>query len=287
LTIKERWTTGIIALAATVTTVALLSEFRESAVILVPGLLAYWFGLGYLILQALFSREACKDHQIWASIIVSFVAIIITGFVIELSPLNLSAPAFAIILWIETIALIVIARRRLFHKTTTSVRGKALNGNSTPGVTATSRLRSQLSGFSQGLHNGLTDVSGDMKWSAALLATLGIIALSTWWAGTALIEASDPNPKPYTVLALQSDNGQNSDHAVSIFVKNGEGKAMRYRVELHNNGTLTKEWADITLDDGATRNLELPKPLAEGMEMEVLLFRQGESEPYRRVSWNS
>jgi len=116
---------------------------------------------------------------------------------------------------------------------------------------------------------------------------LGILALSTWWAGTALIEASDPNPKPYTVLALQSTKGQNSDHAVSIFVKNDEGKAMRYRVELHNNGTLTKEWADITLDDGATRNLELPKPLAEGIEMEVLLFRQGESEPYRRVSWNS
>jgi hypothetical protein len=112
---------------------------------------------------------------------------------------------------------------------------------------------------------------------------LAALAAAVAWAVAGFAAAVRTAPPPFTTLALETAGpaaGPEAAPPVAVTVHSDEGRPLRFRVEVRRGDETVARWDGVSLTSGETWRAALP-PAGEGYE--VLLFREGDEAPYRRL----
>lgn len=131
---------------------------------------------------------------------------------------------------------------------------------------------------------GTLRVGTGLGFRQVVLLLLGLI-LMTGAAGVSYISAGQPTTPGFTQLWMLPSAGS-ENNAVSLGVKNMEGVALTYRLQLLAGGTTVREWAAIELTPGGEwgTTVQIPSIQLDDAEVEARLFRKaGPGIVYRQV----
>ncbi|MBK9745752.1 MAG: hypothetical protein IPO91_03140 [Chloroflexi bacterium] len=128
-------------------------------------------------------------------------------------------------------------------------------------------------------HYGTTPIT--LKYSRAVLLVLlaGVFGISYWMARIGL--ETYPHTGFTEFWMLRDEN--NAPDGVLLGLTSGEIEPVSYRLETRSDGHLIEAWPDLELAPGETWQTTLTLPETAVDPVIGLLYRVGESEPYRRV----
>lgn len=269
-----------VLLTATVALVAALLGWDGNPVRAAAGLFLAWFAPGYALLFALSPNGRDTSERLPLSVPLSFVLAILTGLVLDITRVGLRAPAYVGMLWLLTAALLALGHYRLRRGARVETRADGFDEQTAPmdGDRGAPPSRATAPAAALGTPRPRGAARDGRPW--AILGIGGVLlAASIAWAASSLVAASDSPRKPFTVLALEEDYTQ-------VVVENREGRPMRYTLSARVGSSVVQRVEDIQLRDGERRTVQLRRvefrPEAPGTE-EVLLFRQGDTRPYRQL----
>lgn len=247
---------ALVGLIATLALLLAVSNVEAPALRAPLGLALACFAPGYAALFALFPREAHHLQQAALSIPLSLALGILLGAGMDLAALPFSGALFAGLSWAITMAGLAIGAWRLERS-------------------------GEASGFFRRAPAGATPARRASRLLTGVLAA-ALVILPAGWAASAVHRAAQVETKPFTVLAVEPDDGTARQIVV---VANHEHDPVAYRLEVRMpDGSVISGWAGV-LTPGQTYRMPLPDRLDPGARgrAEVLLFRDQENEPYRTV----
>ena len=253
------WPDALVLLAAGVAAAATLQQWDPWPLRGPAGLLLVWFAPGFALLRAVGSDDGPGVLRTVLGVPLSCCLTILTGIALDHSPAGLDGTAYVLVLAALTAALLAGgALRRAAGAPVRAARVVALAPAAAGGS------------------------AGGRRLVAGVLGLAGLVC-AVAWAVAGFAAAVHTVPPPFTTLALEtagSAAGPEAAPPVAVTVQNDEGRPLRYRVEVRRGDETVARWDGVGLASGETWRAALP---AAGGGYEVLLFREGDETPYRRL----
>ena len=225
------------------------------------GLVLVWFAPGFALLRAVGPGDGPGDGpgvlRTVLGVPLSCCLTILTGIALDHSPAGLDGTAYVLVLAAVTAALLAAgALRRAAGAPVRAARVVAL---------------APAAGGS----------AGGRRLAAGALG-LAVLVCAVAWAVAGLAAAVHTVPHPHHPGPGDGGAGRGARGGppVAVTVRSDEGRPLRYRVEVRRGDETVARWDGVGLASGETWRAALP---AAGEGYEVLLFREGDETPYRRL----
>jgi uncharacterized membrane protein len=252
---RQLWFDAAVLLAATVATVSAVAGVALNPLGVVSGLVLSLFASGYALLRALFPNGLSTAERFALSVPVSFGLGVLDGVVVNQTPLGLAAVPMVLTLWASTVVCAAIGYYRLQRL-----------ASDVPDVSALPQHRQFRPPFAQ------------LAIAASLLVVAG------GWAAFSLVAASRAEPKTFTALSVDGANATPAaGQPLTVTLENQEGRPMQYDLEVNLAGTVVSRLDGVRVDPGRQYSFTLPALPAQGAGADVLAYRSGDSQPYRRI----
>jgi uncharacterized membrane protein len=225
---------------------------------------------GYALMAALFPRRSDLDAAARGalSLGLSLAIVPLIGLGLNYSPWGVRlTPLFACVAAFVIVFAVVAAAHRALRPEDRRPAGDL------PPVRARLRPRTTLL-WGSGLAGAL-----------ALLAAAGYIAMASGGGDEGFTEFYVLGPAGHAA-GFQERLAQREPGWVLVGVTNREGEEARYRIDVSVGGVLSGSRGGLTLADGEEWLGEVavqPQRAGEDQKLEMLLYRDGDLEPYRRL----
>jgi hypothetical protein len=278
---KLHYTAGIVVMT-TLASIGTLFQWDVLLVRLVPGLILTWFVPGYALMFALFPFEIEPIERTVLSVVASFVLAILTGVLMDHLPSGLNSGSAVLMLWGMTMVLLAVGHIRLAYAERRRPQDDQANQDAAGPTEQT--LSASIS--ASGLRTDAPNVQREkpsLKYASGAVIAIALVLASGVWAVSSIFAAVQPDPKPFTALAVEHDPLNTSPDQLRIVLGNHEGLPMRYHLTLQTQEQVIAQWNDVLVDNNA--QWVAPLPLLDAhTAADLLVYRAGENQIYRRIT---